>query len=69
MLRTLTLRSLRSAGSCWALTTACVQGFKSDASNLARCRPRRQSFRTSLASGMASEAKSEGWRKGYGLCP
>jgi hypothetical protein len=27
-LHTLTLRSLRSSGSCWALTTACVQRFK-----------------------------------------
>jgi hypothetical protein len=36
MLRTLTLRSLRSSGSCWALTAACMQGFKCfDASNLA----------------------------------
>jgi hypothetical protein len=26
-LRTLTLRSLRSSGSCWALTTACMQGL------------------------------------------
>jgi hypothetical protein len=35
-LRTLTLRSLRSSGSCWALTAACVQRFKCfDASNLA----------------------------------
>jgi hypothetical protein len=57
MLCTLTLRSLRSADSCWALTTACVEGFIIGCLKPCTISSRRQSFRTSLASQMASEAK------------
>jgi hypothetical protein len=65
MLRTLTLRNLRSTGSCSALTIACMQRLGFDASNLARCRPKGPHSRGGAYQWGSDQDSSETSRVGF----